>query len=792
MTKIHNYLLIALTMLQPQCSDELSEKASSKEPVEVEKDGFIPQVDSKVPAKESLSILQKFLKATQENPETYRDIEEVLKARSLEESGASPAKIQSQWRQAMTFCQKGGLSKVAFDGWVLAYSKAFNKTMDPEVMAKLILAETQQGQASAYMLQEGLTTQKPLIKVLKKIVGPWLAPTPAFQLAKAPQGLPPNDPLLTETAQKSCKGSSLDLTSWAGWKNMLSPPVIEYFEGLVAQCSKDTNTAMDKLASAAVKLAKEESISSQSMALEAYSRLAVLQRASGQRREAADTYRSMMGLWENNLISPESLGSSAFVYYKRKINDSLWACRYRALISDYEQAKIYGQKALSISQQGLTMVPSLSGSERVELEDLKAEAYHTLANRIAVELKQWESAASLNLLALESSNLSAEWRNRVLWLAGLYDYIGGNYAKAKNHWNQYLNGNPDPSQIPMTLFWLARTDEKLGNTDSRDVQINNLIKKYPLSFYSTSGLLASKILSDKEIKENLSQIFGEPEALKKETFYRGSVSMLKPRQTLINDNRFRASVIKSELFYRLKNQEYAQIAAKDFEQIVKKHDQEGTLQASVEEAAWVFSSRLYYAAHNYLKTITITHKQSLQTLLFWQRWPDHLPVFFPAPYLEFYKDSAEDNQVDFETLLGISRQESAFTPMIESSAGALGLMQLIRPTGKKFAKELGYKINDIEELLNDPKTNIKLGSRYIRTLGKHYNGNTPAIFAGYNAGEIAVDQWIKRRFHSDPLVFIELIPFGETKDYVKNVWRNQYVYSYLHRSSSKLRLSANP
>ncbi len=792
MTRIHGYLLLALSVFQPQCSDELSEKTGPNEPVEVEREGYLPQVDAKVPAKESLTILQSFLKSSQENPETYRDIEEILKARSLEDSKATPAKIQTQWRQAMAFCQEGGLAKVAFEGWVLAYVKAFNKTMEPEVMAKLILAETQQGQASTYMRQEGLTSQKPLIKILKKVVGPWLAPTPAFQLAKAPQGLPQNDPLLTETAQKSCKGSSLDLTSWTTWKSSLSPTVTEYFEGLVAQCSKDTSTAMEKLARASVKLAKEESISSQSMALEGYSRLAVLQRASGLRREAADTYKSMMELWENNLIGPESLGSSAFVYYKRKINDSLWACRYRALISDYEQAKIYGQKALSISQQALTTVPSLSGSERVELEDLKAETYHTLANRIAVELKQWESAASLNLLALGSSSLSAEWRNRVLWLAGLYDYIAGNYAKAKNHWNQYLNGNPENSQIPMTLFWLARADEKLGDIDARDVQIKHLIKKYPLSFYSTSGLLASKLLSDKEIKENLSQIFGEPEALKKGTLYQRSVSIVKPRNTLIKDSRFRASIAKAELLFRLKNAEYAQIAAKDFEQIVKKYDQEGVLQSSAEEAAWVFSSRLYYAAHNYLKTITITHKQSLQTLHFWQRWPDHLPVFFPTPYLEFYKDSAEENQVDFETLLGISRQESAFTPVIESSAGALGLMQLIRPTGKKFANELGFKNYDIEDLLNDPKTNIQIGSRYIKTLNKHYKGNIPAIFAGYNAGEIAVDQWIKRRFHSDPLVFIELIPFGETKDYVKNVWRNQYVYSYLHGSPSKLRLSANP
>jgi soluble lytic murein transglycosylase-like protein len=72
-----------------------------------------------------------------------------------------------------------------------------------------------------------------------------------------------------------------------------------------------------------------------------------------------------------------------------------------------------------------------------------------------------------------------------------------------------------------------------------------------------------------------------------------------------------------------------------------------------------------------------------------------------------------------------------------------------------------------------------MGSRYLKRLSLEYKGFPPAVYGAYNAGEPAVDIWLKRRAHSDPLTFVELVPFGETKSYIRNVWRNVMVYSFL-------------
>src|SRR5262249_16633183 len=156
-------------------------------------------------------------------------------------------------------------------------------------------------------------------------------------------------------------------------------------------------------------------------------------------------------------------------------------------------------------------------------------------------------------------------------------------------------------------------------------------------------------------------------------------------------------------------------------------------------------------------------------------WPEQLLVFFPMPYLDSFQRASLDTGLDRELLLAITRQESAFTVDARSGANAIGLMQLIPPSGERFAKQLGLS-GPIQELLHSPEANIRLGSTYLRVLNLQFKGFPPAVYGAYNAGEYAMDGWMARRGHSDPLMFVELIPFGETKDYVRNVWRNLMIY----------------
>jgi soluble lytic murein transglycosylase len=164
---------------------------------------------------------------------------------------------------------------------------------------------------------------------------------------------------------------------------------------------------------------------------------------------------------------------------------------------------------------------------------------------------------------------------------------------------------------------------------------------------------------------------------------------------------------------------------------------------------------------------------------YWQEWPEQLLLNYPRPYIDAFQRQSMDSGVEVETMLAITRQESLFDATAASPAGAYGLMQIIPETAKRFAAEIGLRLDHPSTELLRADFNLKIGARYLRHLEKHYSGLKPAVFAAYNAGEGAVDAWVMRRVHSDPTVWVELIPYGETRNYVKKVWSNHMLYKRL-------------
>jgi soluble lytic murein transglycosylase len=132
-------------------------------------------------------------------------------------------------------------------------------------------------------------------------------------------------------------------------------------------------------------------------------------------------------------------------------------------------------------------------------------------------------------------------------------------------------------------------------------------------------------------------------------------------------------------------------------------------------------------------------------------------------------------------LMGVGRQESMFNPWLSSRAGARGLLQLIPRTAFLMAGQLGMPYNQ-SLLTGDPNYNVRLGSHYLRTLLKRYDGEVALAVAAYNAGPRRVDEWV--RLHGDPrrrdphhlIDWIELIPFDETRNYVQRVLEGRNMY----------------
>ena len=149
-----------------------------------------------------------------------------------------------------------------------------------------------------------------------------------------------------------------------------------------------------------------------------------------------------------------------------------------------------------------------------------------------------------------------------------------------------------------------------------------------------------------------------------------------------------------------------------------------------------------------------------------------------------------DSPVDVAMVYAIARQESAFAPQAQSSAGAQGLMQLMPDTARRTARRLGLEF-DFQRLL-DPEYSTQLGAAHLRDLMEDWKGSLILIFASYNAGGGNVSKWIKaygdpRSPTIDAVDWVERIPFSETRNYVQRVMEALLVYR--HRLGS---LNARP
>jgi len=155
--------------------------------------------------------------------------------------------------------------------------------------------------------------------------------------------------------------------------------------------------------------------------------------------------------------------------------------------------------------------------------------------------------------------------------------------------------------------------------------------------------------------------------------------------------------------------------------------------------------------------------------------------FYPLAYAKAIRDNAKIFNVDPYFVKGLIRQESLFNSQVQSRAGAIGLMQIMPKTGRVLYANSTKSEPFNTTILFNPETNIQLGIQYIGQLNKRFNKNKTHILISYNAGPHNLKKWLKRFSHlQDPDVFIESIPYPETRKYVKKVLRNYGIYQSLY------------
>ncbi len=147
--------------------------------------------------------------------------------------------------------------------------------------------------------------------------------------------------------------------------------------------------------------------------------------------------------------------------------------------------------------------------------------------------------------------------------------------------------------------------------------------------------------------------------------------------------------------------------------------------------------------------------------------------------------------IDPDLLFALMRQESGFHPSATSSGGALGLMQLMPQTARKMQNS-NINSNELLGNVSEPVLNITLGERYVEHLLNNnlVNGNLFYMLAAYNAGPKRLKDWQDNiSYNDDPLLFVESIPFSETRHYVLQVMTNYWIYTELDGKPNKSAIS---
>lgn len=187
----------------------------------------------------------------------------------------------------------------------------------------------------------------------------------------------------------------------------------------------------------------------------------------------------------------------------------------------------------------------------------------------------------------------------------------------------------------------------------------------------------------------------------------------------------------------------------EWDAVVRYLDSDGKMQAAILAHRWGWHSRAIAAAASVGDY-------------------DDLSLRYPLPWSDTFLKHSADASISPTWAYGVARSESLFMRDVRSSAGAIGLMQLMPATGKMVAREIRLPYSGLTTLVN-PDKNIRLGTTYLGQMAERYGGNRILATAAYNAGPHRVDAWLPQAGHVDPRIWIENIPFNETRGYVKRV-----------------------
>lgn len=313
-------------------------------------------------------------------------------------------------------------------------------------------------------------------------------------------------------------------------------------------------------------------------------------------------------------------------------------------------------------------------------------------------------------------------------------------------------------------FWIATSLIKTNDVAKGTNYLHKILESSPYSFYS--------ILSLKEIASLGKGKVNEAEILSK------LVSKNEPADFSMDKagSELKDSLKRLAVWNKIGNERFATLELRYVQSLPKEltfkdADFAKTISAQAQKEFLIMNMiRLLNSQKKFITSFKIFQDSLDQNSLSLNY--KLIKFIFPLNYMDIIKKNSEN--IDPLIVISLIRQESAFNPEAKSGVGAKGLMQLMPATAKRFNRKV--RVNH----LGNPEINIAIGTKYFKQLLQRFDGNLIFALASYNAGENRIDRWRKDIFRNDdPLSTIESIPFEETRNYVKLIYRNNFFYSLL-------------
>lgn len=307
------------------------------------------------------------------------------------------------------------------------------------------------------------------------------------------------------------------------------------------------------------------------------------------------------------------------------------------------------------------------------------------------------------------------------------------YSKAKELGLYYLKTFPSGSNAPLIKYWLGRIYKSTGNTVEANEYFKNVIIDHPDSYYAFRSYLQLN-----SIKNSIITTMIEPKEVLFPYYGKASATIIK----LVENN--------------------------DYDLLSQIYEKDKFVQS------WILyekgeKSRAMCIARDAMQDL---EEKPEKTDLRWR-------LVYPTFLYENMKTHAKNAGNNAVLMLSLTREESYFNPNAQSYVGAVGLMQLMPSTAKEINRIKNVGLENIEEL-KDPETNMKLGNYYYNFLLNNLGSNNILAIASYNGGIGSINRWKKGLDYRDIDEFIEKIPYTETRNYVKKVFRTYWNYTRIY------------